>query len=233
MQRRDTTGTSGPEERLRNRNKMLRKRFCRDLGDTYQEEKRSVKRRTFHRLVVIASLALAFIPLKALATRAPQQGDVFPAINLTIPKDPEHRGYLGLKGEGEFKVPQIKAEAVIIEIFSMYCPHCQREAPRVNELYNAIEQSPKYKGKFKMLGIGAGNSSFEVEVFREKYKVPFPLFPDADLSIHERLGEVRTPYFIGVKIKEDGTNQVFYSKLGGFKNADEFLQLMIKLSGMK
>lgn len=192
-----------------------------------------MKRRTFYGWVIIASLALAFIPIQALATAAPQRGDVFPAINLTIPKVPEYRDYLGLEGEGEFKIPQIKAEAVIIEIFSMYCPHCQREAPRVNELYEAIEQSPEYKGKFKILGIGAGNSSFEVEVFREKYKVPFPLFPDADLSIHERLGGVRTPYFIGVKIRGDGTNEVFYSKLGGFKRADEFLQLMIKLSGIK
>jgi peroxiredoxin len=192
-----------------------------------------VKRRTLHRLVVIASLVLAFTSIQVLAAAPPQQGGVFPAIDLTIPKDPAYRDYLGLEGEGQFKIPQIETEAVIIEIFSMYCPHCQREAPRVNELYKAIEQSPKYKGKFKILGIGAGNSSFEVEVFREKYKVPFPLFPDADLSIHERLGEVRTPYFIGVKIKEDGSNEVFYSKLGGFGKAEEFLQLMIKLSGMK
>ena len=192
-----------------------------------------MKRRIFYRLVVIALLGLAFTPIETLAAAPPQEGDVFPGISLTIPKDPAHRDYLGLEGEGEFKIPQIETEAVIIEIFSMYCPHCQREAPHVNELYKAIEQSPKYKGKFKIIGIGAGNSSFEVEVFRQKYEIPFPLFPDPDLSIHERLGDVRTPYFIGVKIKEDGTAEVFYSKLGGFGKADEFLQLMIKLSGIK
>ena len=196
-------------------------------------ERKTVKKRPFHRLVIIASLAFALTPIRVLAAAPPQRGDIFPGISLTIPKDPARREYLGLKGEGEFKIQQIEAHAVIIEIFSMYCPHCQREAPHVNELYKAIEQSSKYKGKFKIIGIGAGNSSFEVEVFRQKYEIPFPLFPDPDLSIHERLGDVRTPYFIGVKIKEDGTAEVFYSKLGGFGKADEFLQLMIKLSGIK
>jgi peroxiredoxin len=154
-------------------------------------------------------------------------------MDLPIPKDAAHRAYLGLSGEGQFKIAQIRAEAVIIEIFSMYCPHCQREAPRVNQLYQMIEETPKFKGRLKVIGIGVGNSPFEVEVFRKTYQVPFPLFPDGDFSIHQRLGEVRTPYFIGVKIKGDGTHQVFYSKLGGFDKADEFLELVAKLSGCK
>jgi peroxiredoxin len=192
-----------------------------------------MKRNAIYGLVAMVALALAFNPVPALDAAPPQEGGAFPEISLALPQDPAHRDYLGLSGEGQFRIPQINAEAVIIEIYSMYCPHCQREAPRVNELYQAIEQSPKYKGKLKIVGIGTGNSSFEVDVFRKKYKVPFPLFPDADFSIHERLGEVRTPYFIGVKINKDGTNKVFYSKLGGFKKADEFLQLMVNLSGIK
>lgn len=192
-----------------------------------------MKKIFIYRLLIIAVFLLTFHSGLVSATDPPKKGGVLPEIDLTIPKDAAHRDYLGLSGEGQFKIPQIKAEAVIIEIFSMYCPHCQREASRVNQLYQIIEETPKFRGKLKVIGIGVGNSSFEVEVFRKNYEVPFPLFPDGDFSIHQRLGEVRTPFFIGVKIKGDGTHEVFYSKLGGFDKADEFLQLMAKLSGCK
>ena len=103
----------------------------------------------------------------------------------------------------------------------------------MNDLYQAVEKTPKARGRLKLIGIGAGNSQFEVEVFRKNYKIPFPLFADGDFTIHKSLGEVRTPYFIGIKIKGDGTHKVFYSKLGGFKEANKFLELMLKLSGLK
>ncbi|MBE9581832.1 MAG: redoxin domain-containing protein [Proteobacteria bacterium] len=164
------------------------------------------------------------------AGSTPKKGGALPEISLSVPKDPGHRDYLGLSGQGLFRIGQIKAKAVIIEIFSMYCPHCQGEAFRVNELYELMEKTSNAKGKLKLIGIGAGNSAFEVGIFKETYKVPFPLFADGDFSIHKSLGEVRTPYFFGVKIKDDGTHEVFYSKLGGFNNADEFLQMMLKLA---
>ena len=102
----------------------------------------------------------------------------------------------------------------------------------MNELYQAIEGRKNLKGKMKLIGIGAGNTNFEVDFFRKKYEVPFPLFSDEDYSIYKAIGEVRTPYFIGVKLKGDGRAEVFYSKLGGFSNSKEFLDLMVKLSGI-
>lgn len=163
----------------------------------------------------------------------PEEGGVLPEINLAPPPDESHRDYLGLSDEDRFQIPEIKAEVVIVEIFSMYCPHCQRAASEVNKLYDMIEKDPKIKPVVKVIGIGAGNSPFEVNVFRKTYTVPFPLFADADFSIHECLGEVRTPYFIGVKIKDDGGHEVFYSKLGGFEKAEVFLQQILTLSGLK
>jgi len=162
----------------------------------------------------------------------PVKGDVLPEINITVPQNATDRSYLGLEGSGFFTIPQIKATIVIIEIFSMYCPYCQKEAPEINRLYSLIEGNPDLKDKIKLIGIGAGNSSFEVEVYKKKYNVPFPLFPDEDFSIHKCIGEVRTPYFLGVKINDDGTHRIFYSQLGKFKGAEPFLELMLQVSGL-
>ena len=103
----------------------------------------------------------------------------------------------------------------------------------MNEFYQAIEQREDLKGKMKIIGIGIGNSLADVQYFKKKYKVPFPLFPDEDMSIHTALGKPRAPYFIAVKINKDGSPQVFYSKLGAFGKPDKFLALMLTLSGLE
>jgi peroxiredoxin len=114
----------------------------------------------------------------------------------------------------------------------MYCPFCQKEAPLVNDLFAIIEKDPSLKGKIKILGIGAGNSAYEVEVFRKKYGIPFPVAPDPDYAAHKAYGDVRTPYFVAVKINENGTHEVIYSKLGSFGEAKSFLDNLRKSSGL-
>lgn len=167
------------------------------------------------------------------AVEPPPEGGVLPDFNLPAPATSAEAAYLGIQGRDSFKIPQIKADVVIIEIFSMYCPHCQHEAPVVNRLYQAIADRPGLEGKVKILGIGAGNSPYEVKVFKDRYKIPFPLFPDEDFSVHTLIGEVRTPYFIVVRIKGDGSHQVIYSQLGAFGDPGDFLDLVIRRSGLK
>jgi len=167
------------------------------------------------------------------ADKPPQKGESLPVINLPIPKSPDERSYLGLSGGGSFKIPQIKAKVVIIEIFSMYCPYCQKDAPGINELYSLIENDPDLKNKVKLIGIGAGNTPFEVGVYKKTYAVPFPLFPDQDFTIHKACGEVRTPYFIVVKINEDGSHLIVHSQLGEYPGAKPFLELVLKSSGLQ
>jgi peroxiredoxin len=163
----------------------------------------------------------------------PPEGDLLPKIVLTVPNNLDHQKYLGLSSEGLFAIPQIKARVVIVEIFSMYCPYCQAEAPFLNDLYNKIQNNSKLKDSFKLIGIGAGNTTFEVNHFRKKYQIPFPLFPDDDFSIHKKIGEVRTPYFFAIGINEDGTHRILYSKLGRLKDHDQFINMLLQRAGLK
>lgn len=160
-------------------------------------------------------------------------GNQLPTVKLTTPKDQSLRRHLGLREKESFTVDEIKCEILIIEIFSMYCPHCQKDAPAINELYELIESDEKVAGRVKLIGIGTGNSAFEIDVFKKKYKIPFPLFADADFAIHEDLGNVRTPYFIGICNQGKMKNRVFFSQLAGFKGAKEFLNNVLELANCK
>ena len=147
-------------------------------------------------LVAVFTLALWLFAAQGIATALQEDwlaaGDPLPEITLLSPENPAHKEYLGLGSEGSFQIPDIKAEVVIVEIFSMYCPHCQKEAPAVNKLYEMIENHPTAKGKVKLIGIGARNDMFEVDFFRKKYEIAFPLFDDEDYTKHEACGEPGT-----------------------------------------
>lgn len=169
----------------------------------------------------------------APAAEVPAVGGVLPDIRLSPPSDGSEREYLDVSRFGTFKITEIKTQVLVVEIFSMYCPHCQKEAPKVNELYRKIEGNPDLKGRIKLIGLGAGNTQFEVDLFKKKYKIPFPLFADPDFKIYEMLGQLRTPYFVGVNLHMDGSHKIFYSKLGAFESVEGFWESMIRLSGLK
>ena len=79
-----------------------------------------MKRKLIYQLVIVVVFVLVLNTRPLVAKSPPKKGGVMPEINLPVPKDPTHRSYLGLSAEGLFKIPQTKAEVVIIEIFSMY-----------------------------------------------------------------------------------------------------------------
>jgi peroxiredoxin len=176
-------------------------------------------------LMTIAAAALA---------APPQAGDLLPVVELAAPDDAAQRHYLGLGAGERFRIADIQGEVVIVQIFSMYCPHCQRQAPEVNRLFEILEADRGLRGRVKLIGIGVGNSEFEVGVFRQSFTIPFPLFADESLAVHQQLGSVRTPYFFGVRIGDDGAARVFYSRPGGIEDggADKFLKILLENAGL-
>jgi len=188
------------------------------------------------RKVLISFASILLVVMSAFPSFSesltPSEGGTLPKISIPVPQDQAYRQYLGLKGGGTFLIPQIKAKVVLIQIFSMYCPHCQKDAPVVNEFFSKLSEDSNLKDTIKLIGIGAGNSDFEIDFFRKQYGIKFPLFSDGEFSIHKILGEVRTPYFIAIKIGKNGTHKVVYSKLGGVDNSDEFLKKVKSFSGL-
>lgn len=174
-------------------------------------------------LLVLLSAAL---PLQA----GSEQNNASLNFKLPVPEIQEQKAYLGLSGQDLFSLNQVDAQILIIEIFSMYCPICQREASDVNAVFDLIQSNPGLKDKVKLIGIGAGNSNFEVTFFKGKYDIRFPLFPDADYAIHKQIKEVRTPHFFGLTITQNGTIDVFYSRTGEISDPEKFIDTVLKQS---
>jgi len=63
---------------------------------------------------------IVIVACAAASSQPPEEGGVMPEIVLPVPKSVEQQIYLGLAGKDKFEIPEIKAEVVIIEIFSMY-----------------------------------------------------------------------------------------------------------------
>ena len=182
-------------------------------------------------------LFFAFFGMNMLgAESAPPKSSPFPDITFSAPEKVSEKEYLGLSGKDSFKISEIKADVVIVEIFSMYCPYCQKEAPIVNNLYQLISSKPELRDNIKIVGIGTNNSLYEVNYFKDQYKIQFPLFPDKSLIIHEKLEKlvnetIRTPYFFVIKKNPDGSHKIIYSKVGSIQGPDQFLDMIIKETG--
>lgn len=141
---------------------------------------------------------------------------------------PEYLG-IGRKG-GKIMLGDIDADIIIIEIFSMYCPYCQKHAPATNKLFDAIESGKASREKIKLIGIGVGNSAHEAAFFKKKYGIKFPLFPDANSSVLNSLPGVRTPYYFAIR-KSGKSLNVFFQQQGAFDDPQAFLKTVVEKSG--
>ena len=124
-------------------------------------------------MILFVSLMFGALPHQAHGKKLQliKPGDPFPEVPLQVPSDPEERNYLGLPQGEFFTLKDIKADVVLVEIMSVYCPSCQRQVGPYNELFNLIENSAATKGRIKIIGIAVGNSEVEIEDFYKKYKV--------------------------------------------------------------
>jgi len=195
-------------------------------------------KRTLQASLLILILLAAGTALALKASEGPRsepiaEGSVFPDLKLNGNLSAEQAAYLGLAAPGKTsRLSKIKAPFILLEVFSMYCPHCQREAPAMNDLYNLVARRG-LAGQIKVLGLGAGNSLAEVEIFRAKYGLLFPLFADPGLTAHQAVGGVGTPYFYLVaRDKKTGALTVKLGRLGRMDSPEQFLDDLARAAGL-
>lgn len=174
-------------------------------------------------LVLIAGFVLLFASASLAA-------GPFPDLSMSGKLSDSQKSYLGIKSD-KLKVTDIKAEYVLVEAFSMYCPICQKDAPNVNLTYDAVSKADT-AGKVKFLGIGLGNTPFEVAFYQKKYEVEFPIVWDEDYAVHKALGEVGTPTFYLVKLV-GGSSEVLYQSSGAIEDHEAFTKMILETAGIK
>ncbi len=183
-------------------------------------------------VLLTAGVALAVDASEAPSSHPLAVGSVFPDVPLFGPITPQAAKELGIAAsKAQTPINTLKAEVLVVEIFSMYCPHCQRDAPVVNTLHELIEKRG-LSNRIKVIGIGAGNSEAEVDVFRKQYGIPFALFSDAAFAVHSRVGQVGTPFFYVLKKRAQGDYAVVMGSLGEIHSAGEFLSKVTRAAGL-
>lgn len=164
--------------------------------------------------------------------RPPLRGQAFPDLQLSLPQDAEEREYLGLaEGASGFRLSEVQADLLIVEVFDMYCRHCQEAAEQVRILHDRIA-SQRLDHRVKIIGIALGNSEFEANVFKDKYKLEFPVIADPDSSGREHLGRVATPTFYGLGFR---SGQITVLKKNSGKFIDDpldFLEAAMEKAGL-
>ena len=59
--------------------------------------------------------------LQAQGKKTIKKGEIFPEVALKIPSQANDRTYLGISGGDLFKVKDLKAEVILVEVFDVYC----------------------------------------------------------------------------------------------------------------
>lgn len=179
-------------------------------------------------------LCFALLLLPQFSHAAPkknllQLGNAFPEFQLATPTATSDREYLQLSGES-FTPSQIKAELLVVELLNVHCPHCQMQTPAYNELHKLIEANPATRGKIKMLAFAVGNLDAEVQTFKNRYQVAFPLLADPSFIAWRAVGGTATPFTIYVRQDKPGQPGIITGTHTGMNT--DYRQLFARLSAM-
>jgi len=173
------------------------------------------------------SILSLFIVITGCTTASQNAGNTVLDLNINQIKlnvsDEKQIEYLGLKNSAKnFTFQDLQTDIIIIDLFSMYCSYCQKKAPIFNDFFHKVNNSP-FSNKIKFIGLGFGNSKFEVNVFKKKYNVPFPLFADPNYKISDKLNIDIVPHFAVLQRNADGYFIMVHKNQGDIDRLEQFI----------
>ena len=128
-------------------------------------------------------------------------GDAFPSHHFTLLDKKHDSPYLGLApGAAGFAFSQLKADYVLVELYSELCFACQKSIKVLSRVRELIDQDPGLAARLKLLGIGVGSRNRDVHRYQKENQVGFPLFSDPERELHKALGEPALPTLYLLKL---------------------------------
>lgn len=176
-------------------------------------------------MLFVLGLLLPAAPVSAGGE--PPQSELALAMSTALPV-PEAQGeldYLGLAGEAAtFALEDLQSRCLVVQIFSSFCPHCQAEAPTVNQAFAEFAKLDAKRVRF--LALGANNTEFEVGLFRKRYETTYPMTPDPDMTVAMGLGAQVTPTYYILDMRKTPAKVLL--KHEGAMEADELVEAALK-----
>jgi thiol-disulfide isomerase/thioredoxin len=167
-------------------------------------------------------VACTSIFLQASGAFCADTGEEESAVKFTLPPpdSAQTQTYLGLDAMKPFKVSDVKAKIVVIELMSARCPHCQASAPIMNNIYKTIQADPGL-ADVKVIAIAIADDKAGVETFKKQFKTPFPILLDENREIASSIRVRGTPLTM-VVATEDA--RVLFTHAGAIPDADSFVK---------
>ena len=159
---------------------------------------------------------------------APRKGAALPRLTLNAPARPADCDYLGIEAGKPFRLADVDADLIMVEIIGVYCPQCHQQRPHINRLYHRIQKNTPLAEKIKFVGIAVGASPMEAAYLVKDAHIPYPIITDESFDIHKQLGEPRTPF--NLVTTRDGV--VVWVHLGIIEDMNTFYDTLKTLANL-
>ena len=121
---------------------------------------------------------------------------------LLLGEDNRPHGLPGIAAQAEtLSIEDLDASMVVLVVFDLYCPACQKSAGNMKRL---AEQILTDFPSVPVVGIGSGDTVFETRKFKEKFKLPFLCISDREETVSDYYQVERTPSVIVLSRNDEG-----------------------------